>query len=132
MSYIQVLGLCSALHRISRRLFLVSKKAIHAVRRQLSTAVTTLRTNRGAKIKSHDFADYCLAEGIHQEFTAPFCPEQNGVSERDKRTFVEAVRSMLYHHSGLPLQILRGSHSYCHVYMFLTEEACDSCCSYSF
>ena len=90
------------MHR-SRRLFLVSWKAVHAVRRQLSTAVTTLRTNRGGGFKSLDFADYCLANGIHQEFRAPYCPQQNGVIERDNRTFVEAVRSML-HYSGLPLQ----------------------------
>lgn len=46
----------SALHRRLRALSLFQGKAVHAVRRQLSTAVvTTLRTNRGGDFKSHDF-----------------------------------------------------------------------------
>ena len=55
-------------------------------------------SHRGGDFKSHDFADYCLAEGTPQEiFTAPYKfvrSRTNGVSERDNRTFVEASCSL--------------------------------------
>ena len=41
------------------------------------------------------FQDFCDAKGIRREFTAPYYPSQNGVSERMNRTIQEKIRSML-------------------------------------
>lgn len=91
------------------------KQVVATVRRDLSTAVVTLRTDRGEEFKNHHLVEFCLSEGIHQEFTAPYCPEQNGMSERDNRTIVEAVRSML-HLIGPTLQFwAEATHTAVHV-----------------
>ena len=44
---------------------------------------------------SNKFQDYLKAEGVKHELTVPKTPEQNGVAERQNRTLVESVRTML-------------------------------------
>jgi transposase InsO family protein len=60
------------------------------------------RTDGGGEFTSKKF-QACLSEkGVRHEVTAPYSPEQNGLIERDNRTIMESVRSLL-HTSGLPL-----------------------------
>ena len=54
-----------------------------------------LRTDNGGEYTSTKFEDYLNAEGVRHERTVPKTPEQNGVAERQNRTLVETVRSML-------------------------------------
>ena len=42
-----------------------------------------------------EFSDYLKTEGIRQEFNVQKTPEQNGVAERQNRTLIESVQSML-------------------------------------
>ena len=51
----------------------------------------------------HEFAQFCKDRGISHEFTCPYTPEQNGVSERLNRTLIETARSMIYH-AKVPLK----------------------------
>ncbi|UYV61250.1 hypothetical protein LAZ67_1004107 [Cordylochernes scorpioides] len=44
------------------------------------------------------------AKGIVHELTAPYTPEQNGISERDNRTIVESARCLL-HGRKMPLEL---------------------------
>ena len=55
----------------------------------------SLHTNRGGKFTSHEFAEYCVGEGIHRQLTVPYSPQQNGVVERRNVTVVATARSML-------------------------------------
>ena len=64
--------------------------------------VNTIRSDNGGEYSSNEFKDYCNEVGIAHQFTNPYTPEQNGVSERYNRTIMEAARSMLLH-SHLPL-----------------------------
>ena len=52
---------------------------------------------------SHEFAQFCKDRGISHEFTCPYTPEQNGVSERLNCTLIETARSMIYH-AKVPLK----------------------------
>ena len=54
-----------------------------------------LRTDNGGEYTSKEFESYLKSEGVRHELTVPKTPEQNGVAERQNRTLVEAVRSML-------------------------------------
>lgn len=72
------------------------KQFTDQLRRETSSHVSRLRTDRGAEYTSAAFRDFLHREGIAQELTTPYTPEQNGVAERDNRTIMEAVRSMLY------------------------------------
>jgi hypothetical protein len=60
-----------------------------------------LRTDRGGEFTSVEFAEYCAAEGVRQQLTAPYSPQQNGVVERRNGTVVAMARSMLKA-KGLP------------------------------
>ena len=66
--------------------------------------IDTLRSDGGGEFVGGDFAQYLAQEGIRHEMSAPHSPQQNGVSERENRTIMEATRSML-HGSGLPLYL---------------------------
>jgi len=44
---------------------------------------------------------FCEEADIEHQLTAPYTPQQNGVSERKNRTIMEMVRCML-HEKGLP------------------------------
>lgn len=63
--------------------------------------IQTLRSDNGGEYTSSDFLTFCQSRGISRQFTVPYTPQQNGVSERRNRTLANAVRSMLFH-SSLP------------------------------
>ena len=45
-----------------------------------------------------------MCNGIKQQTSAPYTPEQNGKAERDHRTTVESARSMI-HHNEIPIYL---------------------------
>lgn len=46
---------------------------------------------------SRRFTDFLHVDGIKDEFTVPYTPKQNAISECDNRTIMEAVQSMIYY-----------------------------------
>lgn len=72
------------------------KDFVVQLHRETNFHVSRLRTDRGAEYTSSAFREYLHQRGIAQELTTPYTPEQNGVAERDNRTLMEAVRSMIY------------------------------------
>ena len=60
-----------------------------------SPKVKTLRSDNGGEYVSKEATKFCKEKGISQEYTNPYCPEQNGVAERLNRTIMESARSML-------------------------------------
>lgn len=60
-----------------------------------------LRCDNGGEYTGGAVKRFCKRKGIRLEYTVPYTPEQNGVSERLNRTIVEKVRAML-ETSGLP------------------------------
>ena len=65
--------------------------------------VNSIRSDNGGEYTSKEFELYCKKKGISRQFTNPYCPQQNGVSERLNRTIIEGARSMLFH-ASLPLK----------------------------
>lgn len=57
--------------------------------------ISRLRCDNGGEYRSKRFDQFCKKRGIQVEWTVPYTPEQNGVSERLNRTLVEKTRSML-------------------------------------
>ena len=41
------------------------------------------------------FQDYLIEDGIRSQLSAPSRPQQNGLSERRKRTLLDSFRAML-------------------------------------
>ena len=54
-----------------------------------------LRTNNGGEFMSSGFQNLFKAEGVRHELIVPKTPQQNGVAERQSRTLVESIRTML-------------------------------------
>lgn len=62
--------------------------------KQSGYVIKTLRSDRGGEYMSREFQDFCKNNGIHQQYTARYTPQQNGVAERKNRTIMEMARSM--------------------------------------
>ena len=64
------------------------------VENQLGKSIKALRSDRGGEYMSQEFLDHLEKCGIVSQFTPPYTPQHNGVSERRNRTLLDMVRSM--------------------------------------
>jgi hypothetical protein len=74
------------------------------VENQTERKIKILRLDNGGEYTSKEFNSFCIEEGIKREFTVPYNPQQNGVSERKIRTIVEATKAMI-HDQSLPMTL---------------------------
>lgn len=58
--------------------------------------VKTLRSDNGAEYLSKRFTNYCKDNGILQQLTNVYTPQQNGIAERMNRTLTEKARCLLF------------------------------------
>ncbi|GJU22746.1 putative retrotransposon protein [Tanacetum coccineum] len=65
------------------------------VENQLGKTIKAIRSDRGGEYISQEFKDYLKANGIVQQFTPPYTPQHNGVSERRNHILLDMVRSMM-------------------------------------
>jgi transposase InsO family protein len=61
-----------------------------------------LRMDRGGEFTSVEFGVYCAEEGVQQQLTTPYSPQQNGIMERRNQTVVGMELSMMKA-KGLPV-----------------------------
>ncbi|EOY22757.1 Uncharacterized protein TCM_014834 [Theobroma cacao] len=76
--------------------FSIFQKFKAKVENESGCRIKKLRTDNGGEYTSSEFTSYLENEGIHHQLTAPYCPEQNGVSERKNRTIIEMSRCLLF------------------------------------
>ncbi|KAJ9512432.1 hypothetical protein QJQ45_013010, partial [Haematococcus lacustris] len=82
---------------------LTSKDQVTAAVQRVITELETqsgqrckaLRSDNGTEYTNKALRDWCSSKGIQQQFSAPYCPEQNGKAERLNRTLMQGTRSML-------------------------------------
>ena len=65
--------------------------------RQTGRKIKALRSDRGGEYNSNEFRDYLEKNGIAQQLTVPYTPQQNGVAERMNRTLKDLTRAMMLH-----------------------------------
>jgi len=75
--------------------FEVFKKFKTMVEKTTNICIKALLSNKGGEYMSNAFTNYCEEQGIKRFLTAPYSPQQNGVTERKKRTILDMARSML-------------------------------------
>ncbi|UYV73254.1 hypothetical protein LAZ67_10002363, partial [Cordylochernes scorpioides] len=80
------------------------KEFVKRVRTETGNKIKRFRTDNGTEFLNKNFSDYLKSLGIVHELTAPYTPEQNGISERDNRTIVESDRCLL-HGRKMPLEL---------------------------
>ncbi|CAI7769072.1 unnamed protein product [Closterium sp. NIES-53] len=65
--------------------------------RQTKKSVLMLRSDQGGEFLGKDFTAFVNGKGIVHDLTCPYTPQQNRMAERELRTVVESVRTMLLH-----------------------------------
>ena len=63
-----------------------------------------MRSDQGTEYTNRNFKEYCKRTGVIQQFTAPYTPQQNGISERAGRTLMNMTRCFLTE-TGLPKRL---------------------------
>jgi len=66
--------------------FDVFKDLCTQLQREKRCGIARIRSGHGTEFENAKFDEYCLDEGIIQEFSSPITPQQNGVVERKNRT----------------------------------------------
>jgi transposase InsO family protein len=56
------------------------------VEKKIGKCIKVLKSDQGGEYKSEAFDNYCKINGIHQQFTVPHTPQQNGIYQRKNRT----------------------------------------------
>src|SRR5262249_46745414 len=74
------------------------------VEKQTGKSIKALRLDRGGEYLSQEFVAYLKHHGIVSQWTPPYTPQHNGVSERRNRTLLDMVRSMMSR-SELPIYL---------------------------
>ena len=76
------------------------KEFVTMAEKQTGKSVKVLRSDNGTEYTNNAMSSFLKDKGIVRQLTAPYAPQQNGVSERKNRTIVESARCML-HYAGL-------------------------------
>ena len=74
------------------------------VENQIGKSIKTLRSDRGGEYLSTEFIEFLKEHGITSQLTPPETPQLNGVSERQNRTLLDMVRSMMSY-TVLPISL---------------------------
>ena len=72
------------------------QRFVAQLKRETGCIVKVVRSDRGIECTNRLFIQYLAEQHIRQKLTTPYTPEQNGAAERDNRTIMEAVHSMLH------------------------------------
>ncbi|CAI7854809.1 unnamed protein product [Closterium sp. NIES-53] len=73
------------------------QKWLVLVERQSRKSVLMLCSDRGGEFLGKEFTDFVDNKGIVHDLTCLYTSQQNGMAEREMRTVVESVRTMLLH-----------------------------------
>jgi len=65
------------------------------VENQSGKKIKALKSDNESEYTANKFKLICEQAGIVQQFTAPYSPQQNGVSERKNRSIMEMARCMM-------------------------------------
>ncbi|KAL5547205.1 hypothetical protein UlMin_006892 [Ulmus minor] len=76
--------------------FDIFKTLIIKIQVEKNDRVVRLRSDHGKEFENTLFDDFCAANGISHEFSAPITPQHNGVVERKARVIQEMARVMLF------------------------------------
>ncbi|KAJ0568678.1 putative RNA-directed DNA polymerase [Helianthus annuus] len=57
--------------------------------------IKRIRSDNGTEFKNSKMEEFCDERGILHEFSAPYTPQQNGVTARKNQTLIEMTRTML-------------------------------------
>lgn len=65
------------------------------VENECGRTMKIVRSDNGTEYTSSSFKSICEDSGVQHQFTAPYSPQQNGVSERKNRSIMEMARCLM-------------------------------------
>jgi transposase InsO family protein len=71
------------------------KGFLRRAQNQFGLRIKKIRSDNGMEFKNSQIEGFLKDEGIKQEFSYPYPPQQNGVVERKNRTLLDMARTML-------------------------------------
>ena len=74
------------------------------IENQTENKIKTFRSDNGTELTSNEFKELCKDSRIKRDFSTPYNPQQNGITERKNRMIVEVARAML-HDQDLPMHL---------------------------
>ena len=72
---------------------LLAYKAL--VEKQSGHQIIKLRSDNAGEYVNKKFTTFCTEQGIQQQHTVPYTPQQNGVAEQKNRTLKEMTNCMI-------------------------------------
>eukprot|EP00963_Diacronema_lutheri_P010241 scaffold992_cov363-Pavlova_lutheri.AAC.1 len=90
----------------------VIKTVIRMIEKQTGNAVKFVRSDRGTEFLNAELQNFLQENGIQQQTSAPYTPQQNGNAERYNRTILEKVRAVLLD-GGLDKRFWNFAVQYC-------------------
>lgn len=76
--------------------FELFKRYVKLVKNVTDCDLKILRSDNGTEYINSNMNKFLVESGIRHQKSVPYTPEQNGKSERDMRTIVEAARTMMH------------------------------------
>jgi transposase InsO family protein len=71
------------------------KRFLRRAQNEFELKIKKIRSDNGMEFKNSQMEGFLKEEGIKHEFSSPYTPQQNGVVERNNRTLLDMVRTML-------------------------------------
>jgi transposase InsO family protein len=62
---------------------------------EFDAKVKKIKSDNGTEFKNTQIEDFLVEDDIKHGFSAPYTPQQNGVSKRKNHTLIEIARTML-------------------------------------
>ena len=78
-------------------------KMIHLCKKlqvEKGTVIARIRSDHGREFENTKLATFCNDQGMHQEFSSPKTPQQNGIVER-KNKIVQEMACVMLHNKKL-------------------------------
>jgi len=75
--------------------FEMFKTYCNEIKTETGIIIKTIRSDNGGEFKNEKMNQFCKSMNISQQFTIPYNPQQNGMSERMNRTLIETTRCMI-------------------------------------
>ncbi|CAL9000116.1 unnamed protein product [Prunus brigantina] len=85
----------SILCTVKMRFFSHFQTFLAMVTNQFHTTVQILQSDNGTEYVNNAFSDLCSQLGIHQHFSCPHTPQQNGLAERKHRHIATMISTLL-------------------------------------
>jgi transposase InsO family protein len=81
---------------------------------EFDAKVKKIKSDNDTEFKNTQIEDFLDEDGIKHEFSAPYTPQQNGVSKRKNHTLIEMAKTMLNEYKTLDQFRTEAINTVCH------------------